>query len=627
MRTDRGHLASRRSDLQCAAIGLLIAALVAVAGSWIVERVQDEQAAELRKSTEQLGRSVARAVAETVQLALGYGIPFERLHGVPDYLEQVLDANPEVAGIELYDKWGVLAYGLTRPERKATYGAATGVVIEEWVKNDDQRVAEINLEVAGQFAAEVERQQFLLVLVCALAAGLGAAGLVRIQLAEQWDLPRAHLMASMGATARGVFADFSRIRRASPLARIGRLAVQARAPVRDKAKEVAALSEELTAIDIDGSLTAKVRALVGDLFERYRFERPARLAEDRGWGGWATLTWVLCTTMAVPLIGGFAADRVGFGTLSYAAAAMAFLAEALGGLLGLLTARYLRMGPARRLLLLLAVVAAGAATIAVAEQRDLIPFLGLRVATAFCLWFVVDQTLRVPGRSLRGPWSCTLLMLFGMLLGPLFGGLLADGFGRRTAFEVVGVLLLLTGPPVCFVRTLPERAARHKPIAWRHAAALASALAAAAAVICFYIASSLERHDYVLMSTLVALLGCGLGAGIILRKPMLAALGMAGAIAANWVSLEIPIESAGAMLLLGFSLGSILSRGWRRPARATGLAAALIGVGLGPALATGAIIIGMPPQYWMSLLLGLAFFCQLPLTTKRPSRTKVDRAV
>ncbi len=627
MRTSWGHLASRRSDLQCAAIGLLIAVLVGVAGSWIVHRIQDEQAAELRRSTEQLGHSVARAVGETVELALSYGIPFERLHGVPDYLAQVLDANPEIAEIEILDRWGARAYGLSRLDREATYGPATDVVAEEWIKSDGQHVGEVSLTVAGQYAAEVHRQQHLLVLVCALAAGLAAAGIVRIQLAEQWDLPRAHLMASLGATVRGVFADFSRIRQGSPVARISRMAVKAGTPVREKAKEVATLSEELTAIDIDGSLGAKVKALQGDLFERYHFDRPARLAEDRNWGGWAALLWVVCATMAIPLIGGFAADRVGFGLPSSVAAAAAFLAEALGGLLGLLAARLVRAGRARRFLLLLGVVGAGATTIAVAEQRDLTPFLGLRVASAFCLWFVADQTLRVPGRHLRGPWTCTILLLFGMLLGPLIGGLLADGLGRRSAFEVVGVTLLLVGPPICFVRTLPESAGRHKPIAWRHAATLASVTAAASAVIALYIAAALDRHDYVFAATLVALFGAGIGIGIIVRQPRIGIVALLGAILVNWIDQDVALEIAAAMFLLGLSLGSATSRGWRRPARATGLAAALVGVGLGPLLATAALYLDMEPQEWVSLLLGLALLCQLLLLEKRVRSRRKARAV
>ena len=61
----RGHLASRRSDLQVALVGLLLAILVGLAGLWTMERIEAAQRAPLRDATDRLSYAVARAVADT----------------------------------------------------------------------------------------------------------------------------------------------------------------------------------------------------------------------------------------------------------------------------------------------------------------------------------------------------------------------------------------------------------------------------------------------------------------------------------------------------------------------------------------------------------------------------------
>jgi len=624
MRSNRGHLASRRSDLQAAAIGAMVALLVACAGYWTVHRIETQQTALLGDSTDRLGYSVARAVAATVERGLSYGIPFDQLYGVSEYLDEVLAANPEIAAIWIRDPDGLAVYGVERNRRKAAYGPGRHSEVGVWVTVDERRVVLVTLETAGTAAAHVVRHQYTLIIALSLAAGVLTGLLLRISLIELWDLPRSHLMASLNATARGVFADFSRIRRKSPISKIGRLAAEARAPVRATARDTAALRDELQAIDLDGSLTRQVTAAVGALFDRYRFERPARLESDSSWSGWANLLLVMVAAMSVPLVGGFAADRVGFNELASASAAAALGAEGLGALIGLLASRPIQARRSRGPLVLLAVALAGGGTILVAGLHDLTPFIALRFATSLCLWFAVGALLPAPERSLRTPWLCGLLLLIAISLAPLSGDLLADGLGRRDAFLAIGLLVLLFGIPLSLQPT-PTTGRVRKSVPWLAFAGLASATAAVAGIVPFYLGAALERHDYALTAACFGVLGGGIALGLVLRWAPFAAVPMALAAASVWLPLADYASIGVAMILLGIGVGCLCTGPWRFAVSTVGLLSGLAGLVVGPALSMAAISVGLDEQVWMCLLLALPLLVAL-VTTAAERRTKRWRA-
>lgn len=601
----RGHLASRRSDLQVALVGLLLAILVGLAGLWTMERIEAAQRAPLRDATDRLSYAVARAVADTVQRGLEYGIPFDQLYGVAEYLDEVLSANPEIAAIWIRDPDGRVVYGVGRKTRMAHYGPSAGSEVGVWVSVEQRRVVQVTLEAAGQEGAHVVRHQYALVLACALAACLGAAVIMRVRLVEIWDLPRAHLMASLQATARGVFADFSRIRHNSPVAQISHLAATARAPVRAAARDVAALGEELHSIDIDGSLGPQVDRVQKPLFRRYSFERPTRLDTHGSWSGWPNLVLVMAATLSIPLISGFAADRVGFGLLSAGAAGGALALEALGGLLGLLAARPLQ---GRRLvapLVFLVLVLGGVATIEVAELRDLTPFLALRFGAAFSLYLAIGTLLPAPARSLRMPWFCGLLAICALSLGPLLGSLLADALGRRNAFAAAGIVLLLVALPASLQRVGTPQAGRRRPH-WPSVASLAATTTCLTAVVPLYLGAVSERHDYSVFAAFFGLAGAAFGCGLVLARPLVAPALALLAAAAVWLPLADHVSMAIAITLLGLGLGTLAARRWRFATGTGGLCAGLAGGVLGPAVTVGALYSELSAQAWSSFLMTMA---------------------
>lgn len=618
MRFKQGHLASRRSDLYAAAIGISVALYVAVAGFWIVSDIQRQQVDDLRQATERLGLSIGRSVAQSVELALGYGIPFERLYGVPEYLVDVMRTNPELASVVIEDATETHRYALEDLPDLVESAFYETFEISVWITQGGTRVGDVQIVLTGASSWRVSLHQYLLLLAAALLSGLGAMALIRILLTERWEIPRAHLMASLGANARGIFADFSRIHHESPVTNISLLAERARAPVRSRAREVAYLAEELRSIDIDGSVSKKVDDALVEVEARYRFERPTRLEQDLWWPGWLSLCLLLVGTMTLPLIGSFAADRVGFTLLASSAGALALSLEALGGLLGLAAAvLWQQRGPLRKAVHLLTILAAGFATAWTYDLRDLTPFLLARPLSAFAVWFTLFSVIQAPGRSRRAPWYCAFLILAGMVLGPLLGSLLADGIGRRGAFLTSGILVVLVGTPLCFLAAPSQRLRRRVGGLWRQGATIGAAAAAAAGIIAFFGGAVIDRHDYALLAVFLGFLGAGFALGLVLRRQRLTPLALLAAIALVWLPYPINALLFGALFFLGLSMGLQISVGWRRATGPTGLAAALLGLMAGPLIALGAISLGVKDPLWISVLLLLPLL--VSLTSRRTS--------
>ncbi|MFD2234513.1 hypothetical protein [Phaeospirillum tilakii] len=99
-----------------AVLALLLALLSALL-LWRHDRLQ-------RVEQEALLRAVAGTVADQVGLALDYGIPFSALRGMEPFLDAVLAANPELAGIGV-----AAADGTARFARGAPDGGGLAVTV------------------------------------------------------------------------------------------------------------------------------------------------------------------------------------------------------------------------------------------------------------------------------------------------------------------------------------------------------------------------------------------------------------------------------------------------------------------------------------------------------------------
>ncbi len=627
-RAKQGHLASRRSDIYCALMGLLVALSVAIAGLWTIDRMQDEQVSSLMDSTKRLGISVGRSVAQTFELALYSGIPFDQIYGASDYLKEVLNANPELAAIRIVERSAAAAtppkdYSISRVIDSVDSGFYRPQTVEIPIVHKGQRAGTVELTLTGESTWGVTLHQYLLLAAATLLSGLGISMIARIVVAERLELPRAHLMASLSATARGNFADFSRLPGPSPVTQLSYLAERARAPVRIRAREVSYLAEELKSIDIDGSITRRVEQATQPVEECYRFDRPARLEFDHWWPGWLNLLLVLTGTMTLPLVSGFAADRVGFNLLASSAGAAALALEALGGLAGLLLAlAWKQKSPLRRLIHLLAIVAAGLAISWTHYLRDLTPFLLVRPVAGFAIWFTVFSVIQAPGRSLRGPWYCGFLLLTALVVGPMTGSLVADIVGRRDAFYATGILVVLTGLPLCFVTYPAQRLYHGKRQVWRQAALVAAGVTACAGIVALYGGAVIDRHDYALLATFLGCIGVGIGVGLLLNRLTLVPFCLALAIAAIWLPYPINAVLCATLFFLGLAMGLQISQGWRRPTGLAGLTAGLFGLALGPAITLSALYLGLEAPAWITVLLLLPFLVSLIIRSggRRPSR-------
>lgn len=611
----QGHLASRRSDLYAAVTGLLVALYIGLAGFWIVSDMQAHQARELKGATERLGNSIGRSVAQSVQLALDYGIPFDQLYAVPDYLAEVMRTNPELASVLIGDVSRTHIYTLEDEADPVEDAFYEPVQVSVWITQGGTRVGQVEIELTGENKWSVSLHQYILLLAAALLAGLGTTSYIRMLLIESWEIPRAHIMASLAANARGIFADFSRPRHESPVTRISLFAERARAPVRSRAREVSYLAEELRSIDIDGTITRNVDQALAEIKSRYRFERPTRLEQDLWWPGWLALGLILVGTMTLPLVGSFAADRVGFNFLASSVGAGALALEAVGGLLGLAAAQLWRQGGSvRKVLHLLAVLTAAGATALTYDLRDLTPFLIARPIAAFAVWFTVFSVIQAPGRSLRAPWYCAFLVMAGMVFGPLLGSLLADGIGRRGAFLTSGILIALVGTPLCFLVAPAQRLRVRVRGLWQQGAAIAAASAATAGIIAFYGGAVIDRHAYALLASFLGFLGAGFAIGLLARRPAAAPLSLIVAIGLVWLPFPINALLFAALFFLGLAMGLQISVGWRRATGPNGLAAALLGLLIGPLIALGAISLQVEDSLWISALLLLPLLVSLTRT-------------
>ena len=104
------------SRASLAVLALILAVLSALL-LWRHDRLQ-------RVEQEALLRAVAGTVADQVGLALDYGIPFPALRGMEPFLDAVLAANPELAGIGV-----AAADGTARFARGAPGGGGLAVTV------------------------------------------------------------------------------------------------------------------------------------------------------------------------------------------------------------------------------------------------------------------------------------------------------------------------------------------------------------------------------------------------------------------------------------------------------------------------------------------------------------------
>ncbi|MGX1099740.1 hypothetical protein [Amorphus sp. MBR-141] len=570
----RSTSGARQSTLWAGTLGLLLALMVAAVGTLMLATGARLDRTGLRNASDDVVASIGHSIGGLMSRAVGLGIPLPDLYSVDDYLDDVIMANPEIDGIAVTDPEGTVLFQRSRwPDQPFQSTVAVPIELNE------ATIGRIEIDASYGVARTVRMRLMSAAIAASLLAGLFAAVWMRVYRLEMVDLPRARFVASSRSVGRGGFGDYSPPPDDSPLQPLGRSAARLIAPVRRQARNAAALAEEIRAIDVTHAFTSRVEAALKPL-AAYRFDHLSQPARHVGWNGWLVLPAVILIEAARPLVAGFAADRIGTDPLADVAIGLALTGDALGRLLGVLAA-YLVAVHLPRAGTVLGLLIAAAGTAATFTIHETLPFAAARIAVGFGLWLAVWSLLVRDGGQRRLPWLGALLLLCAWGAGPVLGGLLAEIFGRRNGFVVIGGAIAFLALVSLFQAPRPTSRAA---FAWRtpSAAELGAALVAVLALTTWlevHLSGHMMRENYVglAMHFGVAAVAMALPWWLSVRLPVVA--GAVLAVAAAWLATlpMVPPIVVSVLAGLGFGLvgSSLGARAYTLPT-ATALTAGLL---------------------------------------------------
>jgi MFS family permease len=528
----------------------------------------------LQNASDEVVASIGHSIGGLVSRAVSLGIPLPDLYSVDGYLDDIIMANPEVDGIAVTDLDGKVLFQRSRwADRPFHSSVAVPIQI------DETAIGRIEIDASYVVARTVRMRLASAVIAASVFAGLFAAIWMRIYRLEMVDLPRARFVASSRSVGRGGFGDYSPPPDDSPLQPLGRSAARLIAPVRRQARNAAALAEEIRAIDVTHAFTSRVDAALKPL-SAYRFDHLSQPLRRAGWGGWLALPAVGLIEAARPLVAGFAADRIGTDPLADVAIGLALTGDALGRFLGVLAA-YVVAVHLPRTGAVFGLLIAAAGTAVTFTIHETLPFAGARIAVGFGLWLAVWSLLARAGGIRRLPWRGALLLLCAWGVGPILGGMLAEIFGRRNGFLVIGgaigflALVSLLQPP---------RPGSRATFAWRDTTApdLAAALVAVLVLTTWlevHLSGHLMRENYVGLTLHFGLAAAAMALPWWLSIRLPVVVGAAVALVAAWLAaLSLaPATAVSVVAGLGFGLvgASLGARAYTLPT-ATALTAGLL---------------------------------------------------
>lgn len=562
----------------------IMTAMIVFAGSallfWMSGR---EAASNLAGSANVFAESVGLKVAEQIGRGVGYGIPLEKLYGVPAYLHGVAERHRLVRFIAVVDQDGRSLFSGGDPAQ--TIGAVAPVRVpilasgQNGSRNPVPAGSVIVMTSPSLSGAPLGRLGLELVgaaLLSALIAGAAVIWAARAKL----DAVRHDMTDRLGMIAAGQFGG------GLPRAghdRGGQLAEAVAhliAGVRSRYGQLMAEAETIRAIDFDGSLASRLDPLLRAAVGRYRFSSSdfddAEAAVRGSDGGDQALDWPLLPLVAVlflvqPFVPNFAVDRdsllVSDGFLASVPVAIQAMAVTLGlGLAALAGGTLLRRG-ARVSIVSLLLLIGGGMTLAVHWCRDYNSFLALLIGTNFSLGAALGLILAGGGQAPR-----TLsILIAAVIVGPLVGGLLGEALGRRQAFFAAGLVSACLGLLIAFAwrpvardfgepRPILDPKFRARTLIWRVWVGMvggAGLLVILPGIVTFY--------DYLAAGAIAALAGCASVFGTVLRGKwrgfgvLAAVIGLS--LLAGQLGLESPppvmpdVVSALGCLLIGVGIG------------------------------------------------------------------------
>lgn len=424
--------------MPAAAIAVIVALCLGIAGQFLFQAGLRQSSPILEESTQTGAAAVGSAIAAQFARAFDLGIPVDRLVGVENYMERIVETSPQVSGLALLDGDGRVI--------NATGPDISG---EAFPISADRSNATL---VVAQESPLYDQALWRLQMSLILAAVLGGvvAGVVTGSFLTFSQRPaRDRLARSLERVANG---DFSQASAATGRDRFSRAAraLDGWTDQVDKARQrLAEAVATIRAIDFDGSLGRRVDAILEPIDGKYSLaEKRDDDAAPNDSGDTVDVIGRVAMVVglyaaAFPLVANFAIDRefgaIPAGWIPVVPLMVELVSLALGAVLGLSIAG--RLGSLR----CLGILVLGIATAAVYWCRTYELFVVLRSITGLAVGFVLAGLSGGLPRLFRH--RTTLLFAFaGLVAAPLFIGLLGEALGRRAAFLILGGLSVALTP-------------------------------------------------------------------------------------------------------------------------------------------------------------------------------------
>ncbi len=430
---------SLRLTLLCGAL-LLIAA---VAMLWAANRtVTPLLVAEMQKNSAAVGRSLVKHLSSGVNA----GIPLQQLAGVNDMLQEVLDDNPTLNGMEVTDPSGRILFAagkalsanngggfssLSRPVVStlpiSVHGAAVGA-----------------LRVGSDLSFAIDR----LWLYLAASLGIILAGLLiifevtRLILARALDTPSAQLGAALQQVLEG---DFSASLAANAPGTMGRAIRRLNANLRtvaDRFERFAASANAIRGLDLDAASADRLSHMLEDAKTRFPTlatdnRRLLRQTIARPDGRWLMLILTIISEMVRPLVPLVGSAHV-LGGLEPSLLAAVPLGLTLVGIgFGTVMTPLVRPNHGN-LVFLLAMLLLALSLVATAATQSALVFWASRLIGGIALgmaWRILTVRYRA---DIFHDRNIVLVAALGFhAVGPVVGAVLGEGVGVNAALWLI----------------------------------------------------------------------------------------------------------------------------------------------------------------------------------------------
>ncbi|CAH1653166.1 hypothetical protein [Chelatococcus asaccharovorans] len=549
---------SLRDRLAAMVIAIAVAMAIAAGGWRVLDAAWAESAPGLDGATRLGAEAVGRALSGQIEHALALGIPLDKLVRVEDYLKSVVASAPQVDAVALLDEAG-------RP----IFTTREGVAGLTFPVNGGGQRATLVLSTESPFLNAATVRLEILLGATALLGGMIAFLIASLFLEMHLAPARARLALALARAARGDFAV------AIPTTGRGRTTAAFRAlarriePVHVAARHLADGIATVRAIDFDGSLSKRLDPLLATVAATRGLadidpgETPRSTVPSPAAIATRVLLLVSLYAGAWPLLANFAIDR---GTDMIPAPwrpVTPLFAEAVAVVLGMLICRSIAPS-ASRVAAALGTALTALAFTAVFWCRSYDLFVALRAAAGLGLGVALTPLLRDPRLTAHPRGLVALIGLTGLVIGPLFGGLVAEAIGRRGTFALLGIALLAIAPRAA---AMPAAAAGDTALRLNFPAQAGRllqllSLMTLAALVLVIVPSGPGFDNYAVGAGLIVAAGLGLVVAPATLPPVFAGLlvGVAGAL---WLS----------------AAGAVLPEAWRWP-----VSSMLIGIGVGSLL-------------------------------------------